>query len=717
MRGRPTPVVVLLVYLAVAGLLATATLILAVHQPWLGLTLRVDDQAGLRIAAVAPDGPSAAIKANSRLVAIGDTAGTLLSLEPSDLVDEPDEAATYAQMDRFLARQGQFAALLRGPGLQLVLADGQRVTVTPAASRPIASLPPMFWILLLVGLLGAVIGGWTLGLRPADASARLFAASTGALLLSFFPATIYMHRELALPEAMFRLLSSVNIMGSMAFAVGLLALFLIYPRRLMGPALPTLVAAGLFGLWLADALRLGLFEGPGGGRYLTTSIVALAALTAAVAQYRMSHGNPLMRAAILWLALSIAVGTAVYIIAFTVPTLLGAGASVPSSAGYLLAIPIFAGIAIGIARYRLFELEIWAFRIFFYLVGVAALMLLDLLLVLALTLDQVQALGLSLGVVALFYLPLRGALARRLLPGERTRGEHFQSVVDAALAPTPAERNARWQSVLREVFDPLNVEVTGNRQQRVELAEEGLTLLVPGHVELAPSRLSYAGHGRRLFSPRDVELVEQLLALLRHSIDSRAAYERGTMAERMRIARDMHDNIGARLLSALHSTDADRKDAMVREALLDFRNIINNLGGAEQSLEAVLADLRLQTADRLAAAGLTLRWMASEDGHQSPISAEAAHTLRSTLRESVSNAIRHAGARQVSVEVMRRGDTLTLGITDDGKGLPADATGGGIGLVSMRNRIAALGGTLELESAFPGLRVAAVFPCVAGATQ
>src|SRR5690606_29360837 len=117
---------------------------------------------------------------------------------------------------------------------------------------------------------------------------------------------------------------------------------------------------------------------------------------------------------------------------------------------------------------------------------------------------------------------------------------------------------------------------------------------------LAPLKLSYAHSGRRLLSPRDRRLAGEICAMPAHAITSREAHEKGATEERMRIARDMHNNLAAQLLSALHSETRERKDTLIRETISDLRDIVNNAAQGGKSIDELLADLKVEAAERLA---------------------------------------------------------------------------------------------------------------------
>jgi signal transduction histidine kinase len=87
------------------------------------------------------------------------------------------------------------------------------------------------------------------------------------------------------------------------------------------------------------------------------------------------------------------------------------------------------------------------------------------------------------------------------------------------------------------------------------------------------------------------------------------------------------------------------------------------------------------------------------------------------LQESLTNVHRHAKARLVDIEIQCTDDDVTLVVRDDGKGLNPDVLlrfrgghAGGIGLAGMRERLAELGGKLEVESGPRGTRIHATLP-------
>ncbi len=711
MSARLTPYVLLSAAVAFSVILAAIMLGVAMDQRWLGLG--VTSQAELDLAwidRVNPNGPSQAIAPSSVLVAITGRGGERIEIGPGDIIEEPDALASYEAMRTFFARQDAIAEALGMKPVEIEtdhLSVLRRDDVLPPSQRPITSLPPSFWMQIGVGLAGFWIGAWIWALRRGEWATRFLLLAGAGLMVSAFPAAVYSTRELALPGGLFRVLSAFNHFGAITFGVGMIGLFLVYPRKLVSPrwlALPAVV----FGAWqMVDILQLA--EGPGLGFHLAVVMALLSIVVLVSIQFRLTRGNPRDRAALAWLGLAVIVGAGAFVGTVIAPNALGIGAVVSQGEAFLFFLLVYVGVALGVARYRLFQLDEWAFRILFYVVGVLLLLVLDAILIVAIVDERAPAFALSLLIVALAWLPLRDMLARLVLRRtEPERGNLFRQVMDVALTPPGRDQQARWRALLENAFRPLSVTV-GTEVQIPALIDDGLALAVPGAGGLPGYRLDYAHAGRKLFSLRDADLAAELTAMLANALKSREAYEKGVAEERERIARDIHDNIGVQLMGALHSRGLARKDTMIRETLTDLRDIINNASNPDLSFDEMLADLRSQTSEHLFAAGVKMEWRV-ENASPAVLPLAAAHTVRSVIREAVQNALKHGQPKMIDVAIRLDGGFIVLSVADDGDGFDPGSVQAGNGLANMQARVTSLGGQFDVTSGADGTRIEAQFP-------
>ncbi|WP_372083782.1 ATP-binding protein [Tistrella mobilis] len=728
--SRWSPSLVILCAFFVGLVLAGAATFLAVDQPWTGLRL-VDDgdaaparEPGVRIAAVARNGPAAAagVAQGMRLVAI-EAGGRREEVLPGDLIEESDMLPGFPAIIAFQDRQTRLAAILAADWVELHLVDPEgepiRLWIAPADSRPILDLPLLFWVQIMTGVGAMLIGGWVLGLRRDGSGPLMFFLSAPTLAVSAFSAAVYGTRELAIDGMLFRELSALNHLGAIGFGAAMISLFLVYPKRLVSNLVPVAVGIAVAVLWVLDTLRLT--PGPGYGGYYATLIEMILIVTLIGVQWRKNRHDPTARAALRWLGLSIVLGAGAFTMAMMVPLTLGTEPLLSQGMAFGFFLLIYIGLALGVRRYRLFELDEWAFKVMFYTLGAMLLLAMDGVLIWLIGLDQAPSLGLSLIVVGFGYLPLREILWRRMVL-RRPIADHelFRQVIEVAFTARPAERAERWRQLIRTVFDPLSLEPARGEVSVARADADGVMLLLPPTADAPALEVRYPWRGRGLFGPAHLQLAREMTQLMRHADEGRAAYERGATEERRRIARDLHDDVGARLLTGLHKADLGETRSLIRSALADIRTIAAGLARGSMPLGRVIADLRHETSGRLEAAGLALDWPLDDGAHDElPLDYAVYRNLFGALREIISNVIRHAAATTVRIEIRVEDGSLYLSVADDGIGLvaaaAADADGradadgerpsGGLGLGNLARRVGDLGGRIAFPEQPSGTRV------------
>ncbi|MCA0922058.1 hypothetical protein [Pseudooceanicola nanhaiensis] len=718
-----SPVQTLTAMFALAGAIVATIVILALRQPYLGVDLAVPPETteplaaapedpGVILAAVAPGGPAdrAGLLPGDRLMSIAPISGAegaALSLRPRDLLEEPDGLPTTRDMALFFDEQGARHSVLAGGEMRVdVLRAGQmqEVLVQPATHRPLGDLPWVFWTQLFVGFAAITLGGWALAIRGAEPGVLWLALAGVALSFSASAAALYSTRELALGGTLFARASATNTLGSVGFGIAMICLFLVFPRRYL-PRWAIVMVAGGFGLWMVLAVAR-LLETTAMTIHIPVLVEMICILLAAAGQVWTTRGDPHARAALRWFGLSVTLGAGGFVGMVALPQALGFAPRISQGHAFAFFLVIYLGLALGVARYRLFELERWAYDILFYAGGVALLLVLDAALIWAVALDQLPAFSLSLMVVAFLYLPMREALGRRLSRTPRLGTEElFDRIGAVILSPSGEGQTERMRLLLTDLFQPLHIAEAKGRVEEARLLEGGAALEVPG-VDQAPALvLHWARRGKRLFSHRDVERVRQILQMMTQAVERLRAYDAGAEEERRRINRDMHDNIGVQLLGALHSAEPARKDALIRQTLTDLRDIVSSPAGEAALLEDLLGDMRGELSDHLASAGIALTWEASPVAEHE-VAPHVANSIRAILREAAGNVLRHSGAQAVTVRIgasfcdqegAARLDRVILEVTDDGQG-PGDLTGAspqarsGNGLRNLRIRTEARGG-------------------------
>jgi signal transduction histidine kinase len=183
-----------------------------------------------------------------------------------------------------------------------------------------------------------------------------------------------------------------------------------------------------------------------------------------------------------------------------------------------------------------------------------------------------------------------------------------------------------------------------------------------------------------------------------------AAFERGRRAERARLAQDLHDDLGARLLTLIVRTKEPALADSLRETLRDLKALTRGLSTPCTSLAAAAAEWQRDVRSRVDEAGLTLEW-SFDCGRDPGLEAEAWFGLTRALRELVTNAIAHAQAQSIAVHGLLRAGWLTILVEDDGCGCEPERWAAGLGLSGVRKRARALGGSVVWQERSPrGIR-------------
>jgi signal transduction histidine kinase len=198
--------------------------------------------------------------------------------------------------------------------------------------------------------------------------------------------------------------------------------------------------------------------------------------------------------------------------------------------------------------------------------------------------------------------------------------------------------------------------------------------------------------------------------------------------ERRRLRRDIHDGLGPTLAGAMLQLDtlremvagvnpeADVLAAMVKDKL---RLVIDDVRRVSQGLRppaldelGLAAALREQAQSLTAGTGLVVEVYVNPTAADAHLGAAVEVAVYRIASEALANVVKHAQARHCTVRLALGGSGIELEVLDDGVGVPDGATAG-VGLRSMQDRAAELGGTFSVEDGQPsGTRVRSWLPRV-----
>jgi len=225
------------------------------------------------------------------------------------------------------------------------------------------------------------------------------------------------------------------------------------------------------------------------------------------------------------------------------------------------------------------------------------------------------------------------------------------------------------------------------------------------------------------FTDTDLRLAETFAARAALAVDlseriARDSLRRvveGQELERRRLARELHDETGQALTSillGLKALEERSKDPASRAATEELRELVVS---TLQDVRRLAVELRPSALDdfglvaaleRLAESfaeqtGISVDFQTALADERLPEEVETA--LYRIVQESLTNVVKHAQARRVSILLARKDGAVKAVVEDDGQGFdPAEQTDDGYGLMGMRERLALLGGRLEVESGRDG---------------
>ncbi|MCI1711914.1 MAG: hypothetical protein LKM32_09040 [Chiayiivirga sp.] len=168
-----------------------------------------------------------------------------------------------------------------------------------------------------------------------------------------------------------------------------------------------------------------------------------------------------------------------------------------------------------------------------------------------------------------------------------------------------------------------------------------------------------------------------------------------TAQERERIYGDLHDDLGAKLLTLIYQAESPLQADLARSILQDLRDVVTRSRGTPGTLGDVLAGIRSEAQQRLGGVGIGLVWDESDNLPDPELDSGRALHLYRIVREAISNVIRHAQAQRLRVRVRAARGELRLELTDDGSGAAVGAPAGGSGMRNMRDRAGELEGRID----------------------
>ncbi len=595
--------------------------------------------------------------------------------------------------------------MLQAPEVRVHHAAG--VERVAPMERGLRALGPRFWFPWVVALLSLSVGLGMWVYQPRSSATVCYLIASTGYGLAMLGAATWGSRLLTQSPGGWQELHLATHTFQFMVQGGLCALLWLHPRRLGGNWMLWLLVAiaGLsafldIGQWVpsfALAFRLPMV------------VVSVLLATVYVLQWRAVRGDPALRAQLKWFGLLLFVSLSAVSVAYAIGAAGHVIVAIPQIYGLGIVALVFVGLVPLVTRIGMFQLEAWWPRAWLWFLGGLLVVVLDLFLLSALGWRGDIAFALALALGGWLYFPLRQTLWHRMVKGALPDTREVLPLILELVTQGQGDRarlNQLWQRLWETVFQPQSISVAAPGTATGG-GSEGLRLCVDAGPALEPLELGLPERGARLFNPSDARRAQEISNLVRHGLASAEAFEHGARQERRRIASDLHDDLGAQLLTiaqASNHASRERIAGMARQALDEMRLSVRGLAGEPAGVGDVLADWRAESVTRLAAAGFQADWLAQELPAGLVLPARTHVQLTRILREALSNAIRHSGGTLCRVRFGLDDGELHMAIEDDGRGLPAapDRRGLGHGLANIERRVRSLQGKYRFEQADSG---------------
>ena len=678
------------------------TLVLLVQtflvSPYIGGVFQANVGAGsIVLLQSVPDGPieASGLVPGTQVVAVATADGRRLDLTGREAILGRHETANFSIYNQTLDDKERFWDVLNDGPFDLIDENGRAYPVTPIQSPKLTDIDfeTLLKMILALVVIMVAVGIWVFA--PPSYAVTMLAISGLGLSVNMICGAFLALSEVTIAPAIFHGVISLASWGGASFSFALLTVIWHFPRRITRvPVAEILICIGILLqlniMFQWQELPLNSFE-------IAHLLPAPVAVFASAVQWFNTRGRPVERASVIWFSLTIyGLVTLVLVlysipVVFDTPPILG-----PAMANVLLAL-IFFGIALGTLRYRLFDVHwIWL-RVLVWVFAGFLVLAVDLALAYLLNLNQLQILPLALLVAGWVYFPIRNRLIEWLFGDKVIQvSDHIPELLERfSSVRNQDEIDGRFVSFLQQIFkaqevasiDPIPME-----QSKVE--NHGLFLRVPMVTKGRSMKLVGKANGRQLFSGAEKKAADSFLRLVRAIQDGNHREIQRLDEERRRITRDLHDDVGGKLLTMIYQAPNEKSAEQAQDALQALKETVAVLEDAQETkFETAWAVLCEEMSEVLP----NIQFVKEHAAAHRVLSSREYVNLKRIVQELTSNAMKYAVPGSLVVTTgSTDNDDIVLRFQNDVAKRPDTSLSGMRGLTNIKSRASEMGGAVEI---------------------
>jgi signal transduction histidine kinase len=638
-----------------------------------------------------------------RLKVENGSAASEIDVKPEWLLGAADAVRTQAARSEFYAGERQLFELAKSDRKTVAVTASGNEVVLQFADRGWKGLGLEFWMPILAGLLSVSLGVAVLTHTQRDTGTLLFFIGTLAYFIAMCGRAWIADRPWGQSPEIWAFLLNVTHICTGVFIVCEVGALMRAPNKLFNIRWWWLLVAVESVFLILDVTRL--VDSTKATHTWPIIVMGLMGVILIGIQAKMISKTPEARLVMKWVLLSVALSGVLAIALLIMTVVLSSTTNVITALNLVPVIIVFTHAAL-LVRTHLYRLETWWWRTWLWLTAGAMVIAIEGIVLGFTTISGQFSLTIALAIAGWLYFPLRQWMMLRFAPQTTQTIEDFIPALMelSTIQVREGDVQAHWRSILERAFEPQSILV--DRDENIEPTEPapldlqstkqthiesgGAQLRVPG-LTAQEIVLTGANRGQRGFRESDVQLVSSLLTIARQGLAAQARYSEGVIEERKRIAADLHDDIGGKLLHLANRSGNDGDYA--RNTLEDLRTITRGLNAQTRILNELIADLRYQLAERAERQNLSFRFDAelSKVGEWQ-IGSRQGTLLNSICSELLRNAMQHQPTTSIAFSFRVDGSRAYLRVENDGQFSDPASWKPGLGMISIRRRINDLDG-------------------------
>ncbi len=620
-----------------------------------------------------------------------------ITLQPAWMVDSPIVLPTASAIREFVEGQQALLSLASKPGEEVILhalvqgKKPQSVKVTLQPAREF--LTERYALILIAAVMLYTVGCAMLAFVRRTREVWLAFAMCAGFFLFMVMRSWYTQRTWAQPEIMWWGVIELFRIGVLTCGTACVMTLWNLRLREFRPWLPRLACAVMCSVVFLHAL--GVIDSAAWGyRFITLGFLILIVSISAAAWWVARNAGPGERLRSKNFGRILLIGFFPLIVTMPLWSFrpdLQQIAYLQNMAVGLSGIPV----VIMVSQSVQYQLQGFWWRLWLVLVAAVLALVGASLLVLLSGSSAGLSLALMLALALWAIYLLRNWLEKRLI-GKPPAIEQFLPQLMALQGMQGDALEQGWHRLLQEAFAPQNLTAEPHAPAQVSLIEAGDSMLVPALGSASAIKLRGAGSFTRSFGRSDERLASSLHALAMQGLAARASFVAGAVQERRRIAADLHDDIGGKLLHLANTTGVEGQYA--RNTLEDLRTITRGLSAQPRALPELLADIQYQLGQRAERANLELDWHTEQHNTNVVIGSRQSTVLASICSELMRNAMQHSGIQRIQFELSANAQTFSLECSNDGAPTDPAQWASGLGTTSIRRRVHDLQGQCNWQA-------------------